>query len=74
MSKGKARYVVPARRGWSTDYHRPRKIFVKKFLVKKCPVCKNHLVKKTGLYAKFFGCSGYPKCKYTCRLDDRYES
>jgi len=30
-----------------------------------CPVCHGRLVKKTGKYGKFYGCSNYPKCNYT---------
>ena len=31
----------------------------------KCPKCGGHLVERNGKYGKFFGCSNYPKCKYT---------
>lgn len=30
-----------------------------------CPKCGNQLVKKTGKYGTFIGCSNFPKCKYT---------
>lgn len=29
-----------------------------------CPKCGKTLVKRKGKYGEFFGCSGYPKCKY----------
>ena len=32
---------------------------------KTCPKCKSELVERTGAYGKFFGCSSYPKCRYT---------
>lgn len=32
---------------------------------KTCPKCKSDLVERTGTYGKFFGCSSYPKCRYT---------
>ena len=33
--------------------------------VKRCPRCGNVLRKKDGKYGPFFGCMGYPDCKYT---------
>ena len=30
-----------------------------------CPKCKSNLVKRSGKYGDFIGCSNYPKCKYT---------
>ncbi len=30
-----------------------------------CPKCSGLLVQRSGKYGKFFGCSNYPKCKYT---------
>lgn len=30
-----------------------------------CPKCGGNLVERTGEYGKFYGCSNYPKCKYT---------
>ena len=30
-----------------------------------CPVCGGTLVERTGNYGSFWGCSNYPKCKYT---------
>lgn len=34
-------------------------------LIKKCPKCGDILVKRKGKYGEFWGCSGYPECKYT---------
>ncbi len=31
----------------------------------KCPRCGGNLVLRSGKYGKFYGCSNYPKCKYT---------
>nr|WP_245397971.1 topoisomerase DNA-binding C4 zinc finger domain-containing protein [Clostridioides difficile] len=32
----------------------------------KCPRCQiGHLIKRKGQYGEFWGCSQYPKCKYT---------
>ena len=33
--------------------------------LKKCPYCKTDLVLRKGKYGEFYGCSNYPKCKYT---------
>ena len=30
-----------------------------------CPKCGGELVKRNGKYGEFYGCSNYPKCKYT---------
>lgn len=30
-----------------------------------CPFCGNHLVLRSGKYGKFWGCSTYPKCRFT---------
>lgn len=31
----------------------------------RCPKCNGVLVLRDGIYGKFWGCSRYPKCKYT---------
>lgn len=31
----------------------------------KCPLCGGNLVIRNGKYGQFYGCSNYPKCKYT---------
>ena len=31
----------------------------------KCPLCGGKLVIRNGSYGQFYGCSNYPKCKYT---------
>ena len=33
-----------------------------------CPYCGKQLVLRKGRYGEFFGCSGYPACKYTRKL------
>ena len=30
-----------------------------------CPQCGRKLVEKSGRYGRFFGCTGYPECRYT---------
>ena len=37
-----------------------------------CPYCKTDLVLREGKYGKFFGCSNYPKCKFTMKLMREY--
>ena len=34
-----------------------------------CPRCKSKLVFKEGKYGPFWGCSGYPKCKFIKKID-----
>ena len=34
---------------------------------KLCPYCKTPLVLRKGKYGEFYGCSNYPKCKYTLK-------
>lgn len=33
-----------------------------------CPRCGGSLVKRTGKYGVFYGCSNYPKCRYTTHI------
>lgn len=33
-----------------------------------CPYCKTPLVLRKGKYGNFYGCSNYPKCKYTRKI------
>ena len=32
---------------------------------KKCPICNQVLEKRNGRYGEFWGCAGYPECRYT---------
>ena len=32
-----------------------------------CPECGGHLVQRNGRYGSFYGCSNYPKCRYTIK-------
>lgn len=32
-----------------------------------CPYCKTALILRKGKYGEFYGCSNYPKCKYTMK-------
>ena len=38
-------------------------------LEKKCPKCGQPLVLRKSIYGAFLGCKGYPKCRYTERLE-----
>ena len=33
--------------------------------LEKCPQCDGNLIERKGKFGKFYGCSNYPKCKYT---------
>ncbi|MEB2777459.1 NERD domain-containing protein [Algoriphagus sp. D3-2-R+10] len=35
-----------------------------------CPSCGNYLIKRKGRYGEFYGCSSYPKCKYSQTIAD----
>ncbi len=35
-----------------------------------CPQCGGKLVLRNGRYGEFYGCSNYPKCKFTEKLND----
>lgn len=37
---------------------------------KKCPKCKAPLILRKSIYGQFFGCSKFPKCKYTERIEN----
>lgn len=34
-----------------------------------CPYCKTPLVLRKGKFGEFYGCSNYPKCRYTLKLE-----
>lgn len=42
-----------------------QKIFRKKGKEGKCPWCGGELIKKSGKFGPFIGCSNYSRCKYT---------
>ncbi|MBX7077399.1 MAG: DNA topoisomerase I [Methanobacteriaceae archaeon] len=35
-----------------------------------CPDCGKELVKRSGRYGDFVGCKGFPKCRFTCSLEE----
>lgn len=55
--KGKRRHVKLIKRNISD-----RKKSIKKRI---CPNCNGELVMRKGRYGSFYGCSNYPKCKFT---------
>ena len=42
---------------------------VKDYYDSKCPKCGGDLVKRSGLHGEFYGCSNYPRCRYTNKLN-----
>ncbi|MGX2947056.1 topoisomerase DNA-binding C4 zinc finger domain-containing protein [Enterococcus alishanensis] len=34
-----------------------------------CPKCGKPLIERQGRYGTFYGCSGFPQCKYTEKID-----
>ncbi|MBW2999598.1 topoisomerase DNA-binding C4 zinc finger domain-containing protein, partial [Candidatus Woesearchaeota archaeon] len=37
---------------------------------KNCPKCSKPLVLRKSIYGSFYGCSGYPKCRYTEKIEE----
>ena len=35
-----------------------------------CPKCGKELIKRHGRFGEFIGCRGFPKCRFTCNVDD----
>ena len=35
-----------------------------------CPECGKDLLKRSGRYGDFVGCSGFPRCRFTCSLEE----
>ena len=45
------------------------KAIAKGEIKRKCPTCKEgDIVLRSSIYGKFYGCSNYPKCRYTEKL------
>jgi DNA topoisomerase-1 len=42
-------------------------------IVGKCPDCGKELVKRSGRYGEFIGCSGFPKCRFTQSVEEKAE-
>jgi DNA topoisomerase-1 len=38
-----------------------------------CPDCGKDLLKRTGRYGEFIGCSGFPRCRYTSSLEEKQD-
>ena len=36
-----------------------------------CPACSSKMIKREGKFGPWLGCSNYPKCKHTMKLDDK---
>ena len=39
-------------------------------VVGQCPECGRDLLKRSGRFGDFVGCSGFPKCRFTCNMKD----
>ena len=39
-------------------------------VVGKCPECGRDLLKRSGRYGEFIGCSGFPQCRFTCQVKE----
>ena len=38
--------------------------------VGECPQCGKPLLKRSGRFGEFIGCKGFPKCKFTCSVEE----
>jgi DNA topoisomerase-1 len=38
--------------------------------VGECPECGKPLLKRSGRYGEFIGCKGFPKCRFTCSVEE----
>ena len=52
------------------DAGKEAKEIAKGIVEKECPKCKNKLVLRGSIYGRFLGCSKFPKCRYTERLEE----
>ena len=41
--------------------------------VGECPQCGKKLLKRSGRFGEFVGCSGFPKCRFTCSVEELEE-
>ncbi|MDO5848540.1 MAG: DNA topoisomerase I [Methanobrevibacter sp.] len=39
-------------------------------IVGKCPQCGGDLIKRSGRFGEFIGCKSFPKCRFTCGVDE----
>ncbi len=39
-------------------------------IVGTCPDCGKELIKRHGRYGEFIGCRGFPRCRFTCNVDE----
>lgn len=42
-------------------------------VVGECPDCGSDLIKRTGRYGEFIGCTGFPKCRFTRSVEEKSE-
>jgi len=57
---------------WNPDVKRIVEDYIKygEYSGEGCPRCKGFLVERSGEYGKFMGCSCYPECKYSEKIDE----
>ena len=59
-------YVVKKQEPVKTDQEKPKKDWSNI-----CPVCGGKLVERSSAYGRFWGCSNYPKCKFTKKISNK---
>ena len=51
-----------------SNYNLPSNVLYDRVLT--CKICNAPLTLRKGIYGKFYGCSNFPKCKFTMNFDD----
>ena len=54
---------------WNTKRRRARRRSTPHPIGEDCPQCGQPLVQRKSKHGPFIGCSGYPKCRYTRRIE-----
>ncbi|MBR9677197.1 DNA topoisomerase I [Candidatus Woesearchaeota archaeon] len=60
----------PSREPTDPEVLKEERELEKKIVEKECPKCGEPLIVRSSLYGKFLGCSKFPKCRHTERLQD----
>ena len=66
ISFGKPRQRACLDQNCGKDKTKPHKLEE----VGECPNCGEKLLKRSGRYGEFIGCSGFPKCRFTCSVEE----
>ncbi len=68
-SEGAHRALADCRMNQAVYEELGKLILEKPNMARICPKCGEMLVQRNGKYGRFWGCSGYPECRYTEKMD-----